>query len=368
MTQRLFLIGAGVIARAHAGAARALPDVALHVADPSAAALDAFMADYPEATGFPDANAMLALAVAPDDIVIVAVPPWLHAPMTIEGFASGRHVLCEKPLGRDLAELDTMLAAAHRAGKLLGDCSVRFLGQPQLERARDILASGQLGTLYHANLINRRTRSRPGVEYQPTSQWFLHKQKSGGGALLDWGVYDLATLFDVIRPVRVIVQNAWIAAPSTALDPKDVPFDVESHAGANLLITLASGDIFTLTYERGNGLHGEERDIMELDGTVAGIAWNWVPWQSDRVMSITTHADTEGKVISTTEKFQLGPRETWHDTPLHSFVDRIAGQPSLALPEDRLRFNFACIAALYDVAASGVPKTIELAPTRLTDH
>lgn len=360
MTQRLFIIGAGVIARAHAVAALALPDIELYVADPNPDALQAFVAVYAAASTFDDADPMLAIPAEPNDIVIVAVPPWLHAPMTIKGFASGRHVLCEKPLSRDLAELDTMLDAAHAAGKLLGDCSTRFLGQPQLERARELLASGELGTLYHANLINRRTRSRPGVEYQPESPWFLHREKSGGGALLDWGVYDLATFFDVVRPIQVTVQNAWIAAPSTALDPKEIPFDVESHAGASLLVTLADGNTFTLTYERGNGLHGEERDIMELDGTNAGIAWNWVPWQSDRVMNFTLHADADGKVVSTTEKFPLGSRDIWHDTPLHSFVDMVHGRTSLALSENRLRFNFACIAALYDVAASGTPKTIEL--------
>lgn len=361
MTQRIFLIGAGVIARAHAGAARALEDIALYVADPSPEAIDKFSASYPEAISFSDADTMLAVPAEADDIVIVAVPPWLHAPMTIKGFASGRHVLCEKPLGRDLAELDTMLAAAQKAGKLLGDCSVRFLGQPQLERAREIFASGQLGKIYHGTLINRRTRSRPGVEYQPASQWFLHKEKSGGGALLDWGVYDLTTLFDVVRPIKVVVQTAWIAAPTTALDPKDVPFDVESHAGASLLVTLEDGQVFSLAYERGNGLHGQERDIMELDGATAGIAWNWVGFQHDRVMSLTTHTDTEGRAVSTTERFELGTADTWNSTPLHSFVDLVQGRPSLALTPQRLRFNFACITALYDVAASGTPKTIELA-------
>ena len=361
MTQRIFLIGAGVIARAHAAAARALDDIALYVADPSPEALEAFAALHPDATAFADADEMLAIPAEPDDIVVVAVPPWLHAPMTLKGFASGRHVLCEKPLGRDLAELDSMIAAAHVAKKLLGDCSVRFLGQPQLERAREIFTSGQLGKIYHGTLINRRTRSRPGVEYQPTSQWFLHKEKSGGGALLDWGVYDLTTLFDVIRPIKVEIQNAWIAAPSTALDPKDVPFDVESHAGASMLITLEDGHVFTLAYERGNGLHGQERDIMELDGAVAGLAWNWVGFQHDRVMSLTTHTDAEGRAVSTTERFELGTADTWNSMPLHSFVDLVQGRPSLALPENRLRFNFAVISALYDVATSGTPKTIELA-------
>lgn len=360
MAQRLFIIGAGVIARAHAAAARALEDIELYVADPSAEALQAFAALYPEATHFTDAEDMLALPAQTDDIVVVAVPPWLHAPMTIKGLTSGRHVLCEKPLGRDLNELDAMLAAAQKAGKRLGDCSIRFLGQPQLERAREILMSGELGKIYHGTLINRRSRSRPGVEYQPTSKWFLHREKSGGGALLDWGVYDFTTLFDVIRPTKVQILSAWTAAPSTALDPEDVPFDVESHAGASMLITLDKGTVFNLAYERGNGLHGQERDIMELDGTTGGIAWNWVGFQHDRVMSLTTHTDGDGKMVSITERFELGTADTWNSMPLHSFVALVQGRPSAALPEKRLRFNFACITALYDVAATGAPKTIEL--------
>lgn len=360
MTQRLYIIGAGVIARAHAAASRTLDDIQLYVADPSAEAREAFTVLHPEATAYEDADEMLAMPSEPNDIVVVAVPPWLHAPMTIKAFASGRHVLCEKPLGRDLKELDTMLAAATDAGKLLGDCSVRFLGQPQLERAREIFVSGQLGKIYHGTLINRRSRSRPGVEYQPASKWFLHREKSGGGALLDWGVYDIATLFDVIRPIKVTIQNAWIAAPSTALDPKDVPFDVESHVGASMLITLEDGHVFSLAYERGNGLHGQERDIMELDGAAAGIAWNWVGFQHDRIMSLTTHTDADGRAVSTIERFELGNADVWNSIPLHSFVDLVRGRPSLALPVDRLRFNFACVAALYDVAASGEPKTIEL--------
>ena len=360
MTQRVFIIGAGVIAREHAAASRKLSDITLFVADPSAEALEAFTALHPDATAFHNADEMLALAPEPDDIVVVAVPPWLHAPMTVKGFASGRHVLCEKPLGRDLAELDTMLQAAHEAGKLLGDCSVRFLGQPQLVRAREILASGQLGRIYHGALINRRSRSRPGVEYQPTSKWFLHREKSGGGALLDWGVYDFTTLFDVIRPNKIEILNAWIAAPSTALDPEDVPFDVESHAGASMLVTLGDGTVFNLAYERGNGLHGQERDIMELDGTTASIAWNWVGFQHDRVMSLTTHTDTEGRAVATTERFELGTADAWNSMPLHSFVDLVQGRRSLALSEERLRFNFACIAALYEVASTGQPKTISV--------
>lgn len=362
MPQRIYIVGAGVIARAHARAARELPDVALHAADPNPEALAQFARQFPEAATYSDADAMLAPMAAENDIVVVAVPPWLHAPLTVKAFASGRHVLCEKPLGRDLGELHAMIEASHRAGRKLGDCSVRMLGLPQLDRVREMIASGELGRLYHGTLIYRRARDRPGIEYQPESPWFLDRAKSGGGVLLDWGVYDVTTFFDVVRPVRAEIRHAWLAAPVTANDPRGTLVEMESHAGASLVLTLENGDTINLTYERGNGLHGAERDIMELEGDKGGVAWNWIPYLApERTMVVTQHTDMAGKLIEVSEKFVIGERDVWNTRPLHSFATFVQGGDSVALPENRLVFNFACVAALYEVAATGRPKVIELA-------
>ncbi|WP_309120675.1 Gfo/Idh/MocA family oxidoreductase [Paenibacillus sp.] len=76
---RIYLIGAGVIARAHAAAAKLPEPAALRVADPNPAALESFRDAYPEAAAFDDAAKMLASEPArDDDIVIVATPPFLH--------------------------------------------------------------------------------------------------------------------------------------------------------------------------------------------------------------------------------------------------------------------------------------------------
>ncbi|WP_160150900.1 hypothetical protein [Microbacterium timonense] len=52
------------------------------------------------------------------------------------------------------------------------------------------------------------------------------------GVVMDWGPYDMSTLFDLLDPVRVEVRDAWVGRAVTAADPAGVPFDVETDAGA----------------------------------------------------------------------------------------------------------------------------------------
>jgi predicted dehydrogenase len=57
-----------------------------------------------------------ALGLPGVDAVTIAAPPALHAELSLEAIAAGRHVICEKPFALDLAEAAEVLAAARRAG------------------------------------------------------------------------------------------------------------------------------------------------------------------------------------------------------------------------------------------------------------
>lgn len=361
MTWRIYLVGAGAIAHQHAIAAKKLEGVELFAADPSTTARDTFLAAFPHATMYEDAEAMLASSPAQDhDIVVLAVPPWLHHTAGLSAFRSGRHVLSEKPVARSQAELNELLAAAATAGRRLGDCSVRFLGNEPLARARDILSSGGIGSPYHARLVNRRPRSRPGVEYQPQSGWFLDKKKSGGGAIFDWGVYDLTMFFDVLRPVSAHIHQAWLATPKTAIDPAGVEISIETHAGAAMTLELASGATVAFDYERGNGFHGDPQSLLNVDGFAGGITWQWTPPFEDDVPTLTHHVDVEGKLVPMVEKFPGFGWESVHSRPLLAFVDLIEGRDSVILPEARLAFNFAVMSAIYQCASDGKPVDVRL--------
>ncbi len=356
---RIYLIGAGAIARHHAKAIAKLPveDVALSVTDTRSETLDDFVRQFPHARPFPNAAAMLAEPPQPDDIVIVATPPAAHAELTRQALASGRHALCEKPLALDLPQAREMLRMARQHDRLLGCCSTRFLGLPTTAAAKELLRAGALGQIYHLTFVNRWQRSRSGVEYQPTSSWFLNSAISGGGVLMDWGPYDFAAINDVLEPMRVEVLNAWVANPTTALAlAPGAIFDVEQHGGASMRYHLADGTALAVTYERAAATHTAERVDVELAGTRGALRWDWLLWK--RRGEVNFAHDQNGKLFTeTTEQSDAG-QIGYMDKPLVYFYRRVRGEPSPALVNEQAIFNFACIRAIYDCAAAGQPQLV----------
>lgn len=356
---RIFIIGAGFIGRAHAEAA-ALLGAEIFVADPSDASRAAFLEKAPGAKAFGTAAEMLAMPAQDDDVVVVATPPTSHAELAKLAFASGRHVLSDKPLGFNMTDGEAMLAAARAVGRRLGESSNRFLGYASTERAKAIVDSGQLGEIYHATICHRRARMRSGIEYQPESRWFLDRSKSGGGVMMDWGVYDLTTFFHVLAPQKVEIIQAWMRQPPTGADPQDVVFDVETHVGATLRLTTANGTTLIVDYERASASQGSERMIMEIDGMSRSVKWDWIPWLKQGKADVALRQDRDGQVSETTETFDLSGEQAFHHRPLNYFVRALRGEDVPAVNDAQALFGFAVVRAIYEVAETGRPVVVDL--------
>src|SRR5207302_54127 len=120
------------------------------------------------------------LACEPNGVV-VATPSALHAEQCILALDSGAAVFCQKPLGRNAAEVEAVLAAARRADRLLGvDLSYRHTAAMQAIRER--IRAGELGQVFAADLTFHNA-------YGPQSGWFSDPKLSGGGCLIDLGVH-----------------------------------------------------------------------------------------------------------------------------------------------------------------------------------
>jgi predicted dehydrogenase len=129
------------------------------------------------------------MARDPDiDAVVNALPNYLHAPVSVRMLQAGKHVLCEKPMATTAAEARGMVAAAEAAGRTLMVAHV-WRSHPAVRWLRDVVASGRIGTVFkaraHAVVVGRGPR--------PDS-WFVRREESGGGALIDVGVHSIDTL------------------------------------------------------------------------------------------------------------------------------------------------------------------------------
>lgn len=355
------IVGAGVIARTHARVALSLGmPVILRTTDLDPKAITAFLEEFPDTTAYDTIEAMLAAPAGPDDIVVVATPPFAHASPTVAALRSGRHVLCEKPLAISASEADSMLAAARENNRLLGYCSARFREVPSTLKVKQLIAEDAIGDVYHVTFINRVQRKRAGIEYQQQSRWFLDPAKAGGGILMDWGPYDTTTLCELFAPSRIDVCDAWMASPVTEVDPKDIPVLPEQHVGASLRLHTAGGQCIPVTYERSACTHADSLSLCEVTGTRGSIRWDW-NFSSRPPGHVQITRDRGGSVETLTSEHSLmrdglGFREK----PLVFFSRAIRGEPSPAIINEQAVFQFSLLPAIYECARTGQPRSVIL--------
>jgi predicted dehydrogenase len=110
-------------------------------------------------------------------------PNDLHAEPTIEAARNGKHVLCEKPLGRTAEEAHAIWRAAEEAG-VVHMCGFNYRFVPAVRQAREIVESGELGELFH---FRARYLQSWGVDAPPS--WRFDKDAAGSGALGDLGAH-----------------------------------------------------------------------------------------------------------------------------------------------------------------------------------
>jgi predicted dehydrogenase len=145
------------------------------------------------------------------DVVAVCTSNKFLAPITIAALRAGKHVLCEKPMGRNAAEAAEIAAAAHAArGVLKVGFTLRF--HPAIRQAHDLCAQGEFGPLYFIHAIYGHG-GRPGYE----QEWRGNPELAGGGELLDQGVHllDLSRWFlgDLNVVAAITPRWHWEVAP-----------------------------------------------------------------------------------------------------------------------------------------------------------
>jgi D-xylose 1-dehydrogenase (NADP+, D-xylono-1,5-lactone-forming) len=139
------------------------------------------------------------LADADVEVVYISLPNSLHLPWSVRALEAGKHVLCEKPLGRRAADVRAAFDVAEREGRLLME-GFMYRHNPQTLRLMELIASGSVGRV-------RLVRSAFSFSWSNAADIRLSTEL-GGGALMDVGCYCVnATRLIAGEPRRVQAEQ-----------------------------------------------------------------------------------------------------------------------------------------------------------------
>ncbi|MDA0313816.1 MAG: Gfo/Idh/MocA family oxidoreductase [Bacteroidetes bacterium] len=225
------------------------------------------------------------------DAVYVITPNGLHKEHTLTLAKAGKHVICEKPMATTAQEGQEMIAACKAAGvQLLIGYRMHFeantLDIVKKQRA------GEFGkTLFFQGLS--------GFVIGNPSQWRLNKLLSGGGAMMDIGIYS-------INGARYLLgeEPIWVTAQETKTDPvkfgegidETITFQMGFPSGA----TASCLSTYSLNYLDKFFLSGTKgfAEMQPSTGYGPIKAWTHVgPLQHSHVTHQTTQMDKMAALI-----------------------------------------------------------------------
>jgi len=255
------------------------------------------------------------LADSDVEAVYISLPNSLHLEWAVRALQAGKHVLCEKPLGRRAADVDAAFDVAQREGRLLMEAFM-YRHNPQTHRLTELVAAGAVGRL-------RLVRAAFSFAAAETADIRL-RAALDGGALMDVGCY-------CVNGARVIAGEPERVTAEQVLggDGVDIAFAATMRFADDVLGHFDAGLAF------------DARDELEVVGEEGTIFLD-DPWHC-RVPVIELRRD------GTVERLELEPVDSYR-LEAENMSAAIRGRASLLLGRDDAVGQARTIEALYEAA------------------
>lgn len=300
---RAGVIGLGWAGQQHMAAYADLPEVELvGIAGMEAEPLAKLAGQYDVEAAVPTWQELIETAAL--DVVSIATPTSLHAPMAIGALNAGIHVLSEKPMAETAPVAATMVAAAKANDRVL-DVSFNHRKRGDVQSLKTIIDAGVLGKIYYAKAGWLRREGIPGL-----GTWFTRAAAAGGGPLMDIGVHMLDMALFLLGEPQV---KAATAATYAEFGPRgkggspygprrtqpNAQFDVEDLSTA--FLRLADGGTLLLESSWAQWIPHDQCyvTLYGADGG-ASLEWGGEPKQPYRKLSIWTEISGVAAELSPT--------------------------------------------------------------------
>jgi predicted dehydrogenase len=268
-------------------------------------------------------------------IVVASTPNAFLREVAVAALGAGKHVLVEKPMGKNAADAAGIAAAAQTSGKILKvGFNHRYHGA--LMKARDVFAGGAIGAL-----VNIRARyghgARPGYE----REWRADPALAGGGELTDQGAH----LIDLVLWLARKPCEAF-AYTQTAVWPVS---PLEDNAFA--LMRFDGGAVASL---HASWTQWKNLFSFEIFGTAGSLAVEGLGGSYGRERLTVTKRNPDGGLPEVEETAFEGADRSW-ELEWQDFMGAVlGGTPYWGTPADGLAV-MEVISALYESAQNGRP-------------
>lgn len=191
------------------------------------------------------------------DLVSICLPPYLHAPVTIDFLNAGSHVLVEKPMAASLQECDEMIEAARKSGMVLSVVAQNRFKNP-IMKLKNVLDSGMAGKVVHAQVDSHWWRGHCYYDLWWRGTW----EKEGGGPTLNHAVHHIDGLLWMLgRPSQIQAYISNVAHDNAEVEDLSVA-----------IMKYSNGALGQLTSSVVH--HGEEQQFV-FQGQDARISAPW---------------------------------------------------------------------------------------------
>ena len=190
-------------------------------------------------------------------------PNHLHAEPTVAAAQAGKHLLCEKPLGRTAQESYEIWRAAEGAG-VLHMCGFNYRFLPAVRLARELIETGELGEVHRFRCSYLQDWL---ADRDAPFAWRLDRAQAGSGALGDIGAHAIDLARYLVGEIAAVSGRVSTVVPErpggtvTVDDAVEALLEFESGAGGSISASR-------LAHGRRNGL------TFEIDGSKGSLAFD----------------------------------------------------------------------------------------------
>ena len=242
------------------------------------------------------------------DVVDVSTPPALHRRMATAAAEAGKHVYCEKPVGRGLDETTAIWDAVREAG-VQSFVGFNFRLAPAVLLAHELISAGRIGEVREVR-VSFRTSYDFDAKGPTAWRWRFSREEAGAGALADLGSHAFDLACHLAGPIARLCGTTSIAVPERR-DPDP--------AAGGATRAVDNDDSFAALVEFANGATGVveasrvstgSRGQLQFDvvGSTGAVRWQMPRMNELQVCSLETPEAEQGFTT-----IQTGPANAPYD-------------------------------------------------------